>query len=225
MYNRPHSTSVLHRRGLTLALGLVLVMAAAVVLTPAAAAQEPIADLAISKSASPEPVANGGELTYTIVVSNIGDAPAGTVSEPVEVFDIYPSEFTLESFEITPVGSCVAAFAQLECQITTLDPGESATITASGTISTPGDDLVTNQALVDLPISRIDESSDTLNNIARAESTVLDVLPVGGVSREVAAGALPGGSAGSNGVAIAVVTALVVASTALAGGVLYARRR
>jgi len=40
----------------------------------------PLADLAITKTASPDPAASAGTLTYTLTVQNIGGSPAGNVT-------------------------------------------------------------------------------------------------------------------------------------------------
>lgn len=188
---------------------IVLALSAAVLIlllpkSPFATAQEPLPDLTITKTAEPNPVPNNSTLTYTIVVSNIGDAPAGSAELPIRVVDVFSADFSLESFEVTPAGTCHTDSGTLLCEFTTIGQGESVTITASGTLSTE-DNVVYNTALVDLPISRVPESIDTLNNITSIETSVLQ--PVGGISLSPALRPLPTQTGRSNGFNVAVLLA------------------
>lgn len=204
---------------------LALALVAFGVGAPSAVAQEPIADLVISKSAEPEPVVSGGTLTYTIEVTNAGDAATEVGPFPIEITDLYPSEFTLTSFEITPIGGCIAGpGSTVTCEVTSLDAGESVTVTIAGTVSAPSGDIVHNIALVDLAVSHIPESSEVANNTASFDSTVLPGA-VGGVSRDIDQDALGTGRGGLDRLTMALLAGLVITGVVLAGGVLYARRR
>ncbi|WP_458170484.1 COG1361 S-layer family protein [Kribbella sp. WER1] len=86
------------------------------VLTPVAAE----ADVSITKTAKPDPVAAGGELTYTLVARNNGPSAA----EDVKVTDTLPDGVTLVSAKPTQ-GSCTAT----TCELGTINSGSTATIT------------------------------------------------------------------------------------------------
>lgn len=145
--------------------------------SPAAArAQAPYVDLVVTKSDNPDPIVSGGALTYTIMVSNNGTATAGSPGTPVNILDHLPLQFTFGSSFISPTGSCVFVPPQdVQCQVDTLGPGDSVTITIDGYITLPYGGTVTNPAFVDLPVSWIPESIEISNNVDVENTTILAI--------------------------------------------------
>jgi uncharacterized repeat protein (TIGR01451 family) len=94
------------------------------------------ADMAIVKTATPNPVTEGTPLTYTLTVTNNGPASATTVS----VTDTLPSILTYLS-STTTQGSCSEAGGTVTCLLGTMADAASATVTiltlpnAAGVIS------------------------------------------------------------------------------------------
>jgi uncharacterized repeat protein (TIGR01451 family) len=91
------------------------------------------ADMAIVKTATPNPVTEGTPLTYTLAVTNNGPASATNVT----VLDTLPSTVTyLQS--TTNVGSCSEAGATVTCLLGTMASGANATITILTIPGQPG---------------------------------------------------------------------------------------
>ncbi len=88
-------------------------------------------DLAITKSASPDPVAVGETLTYTLTVTNNG--PDGATS--VVVTDPLPSQVTFQG--AVPIqGTCSEAGGTVSCNIGDLANGATATVTVTVILDT-----------------------------------------------------------------------------------------
>jgi uncharacterized repeat protein (TIGR01451 family) len=81
------------------------------------------ADMAITKTGSPNPVTQGTPLTYTLTVTNNGPATATTVT----VTDTLPSSLTYLSTTST-VGTCSEAGGTVTCQLGTMADAATATI-------------------------------------------------------------------------------------------------
>ncbi|MGW8762736.1 RCC1 domain-containing protein [Streptomyces sp. NPDC055815] len=130
------------------------------------AVSRPLADLATSLAASPEPVSNGGTLTYTIRVRNHGP----TAAEDVVLTDNLPA--TVRFTSATPSsGTCdtpaVGSTDTVTCRFDTLAAGGTATLTlkvlvrstaavtdgASATSSTPDPRTGNNAATITTPLS------------------------------------------------------------------------
>jgi uncharacterized repeat protein (TIGR01451 family) len=99
------------------------------------------ADMAIVKSATPNPVTEGTPLTYSLAVTNNGPASATNVT----VTDTLPSVMTYLS-STTTQGSCSEAGATVTCLLGTMANGDSATITILAIPGAPG--IVSNTAAV-----------------------------------------------------------------------------
>jgi uncharacterized repeat protein (TIGR01451 family) len=101
----------------------------------------PAADLAVTKSDSPDPVSRGSTLTYSVVVTNQGLNPAVAVS----LADQLPANVRFVS--VTPsAGSCAEANGTVTCSLGDIANGSSANISITVTPRRPG--TVTNTAQV-----------------------------------------------------------------------------
>jgi uncharacterized repeat protein (TIGR01451 family) len=103
-----------------------------------------LADISITKTDSPDPVAPGGDLTYTITVNNAGPDPAA----PIAMTDTLPAEVTFQSLAFPAPWNCttpaVGSGGTITCTRAALPSGGSAVFTlgtkvlasvTSGTIS------------------------------------------------------------------------------------------
>ncbi|MFG2819837.1 CARDB domain-containing protein [Kitasatospora sp. NPDC048365] len=127
----------------------------------------PLADLTVAVSASPEPVNNGSNLTYTVTVRNNGP----TAAEGVVVTDTVPANGRFVS-AATSRGSCVTppvgSTDSVTCTVGTLASGGTVTVTlvvralgtgpygitdtARATATTPDPDPANNAATISTPI-------------------------------------------------------------------------
>ncbi len=125
---------------------------------------KPATDISVTKSDSPDPVNNGGVLTYTLSIQNNTVVPA----EDVVVNDTLPAGFAVTS--VTPsVGSCSDQTApSIQCELGNLAANGSATITIVGTITTALT-TITNS------VSVTTDSPETVtnNNTDTEDTTVL----------------------------------------------------
>lgn len=121
----------LRRSTAVLTCGLVLLAALSVPAQSARGGRAPRqgADLAVTKSDSPDPVVVGGELTYTIVAKNKGPVTA----TGVRVEDTLPSEVQWSSTTTTK-GACEPSV----CTVGDLLKNESVTITIKVVPNSPG---------------------------------------------------------------------------------------
>jgi uncharacterized repeat protein (TIGR01451 family) len=119
------------------------------------------ANLSLTMSDAPDPVAVGGSITYTIVVNNAGPNSA----EGVAVRDTLPTGVNFISANSTQ-GTCTAT-SQVVCGIGTLANGASATVTIS--VSTTSGGVVTNTASVGSNTT----DPDLANNSSTTTTTVL----------------------------------------------------
>jgi uncharacterized repeat protein (TIGR01451 family) len=123
------------------------------------------ADVAITKTASPEPVTAGNQVTYTLSVRNNGPNPAAGV----QVVDTLPGGVTYVS-SVPSSGSCNVSGQTLTCGLGTIANGATGTVTVVVRVP-PGSDAtsVTNVASVTTTTS----DPDTTNNNASATSTIV----------------------------------------------------
>jgi uncharacterized repeat protein (TIGR01451 family)/outer membrane autotransporter protein len=116
------------------------------------------ADLSITKTDSADPVAPGGELRYTITVTNAGPEAA----EDVVVRDEIPAKLTY----VSEIGCLRSDFPQ--CLLGTIHPGQSKTVTMITTVNAGAEGTITNVATVSSNIS----DPDFDNNEATEETTI-----------------------------------------------------
>jgi uncharacterized repeat protein (TIGR01451 family) len=126
------------------------------------------ADVSITKSASPEPVNQGTNLTYTLQVTNAGPA----IAKGVTVTDVIPAQVTYVSSS-SSIGATLctytAATTTLSCPIGTMSVGSVVVITINATASTfSSASLSTNTATVTATTS----DPNLSNNTASATSTI-----------------------------------------------------
>lgn len=144
--------------------GVALALAA---LFPAAALAP--SDLSLTKSASPDPVIEGSQLTYTIEVRNDGPDPATNVI----VTDNVPGPSDADVVSTTPSqGSCTQQGNQpVTCNLGTVASGATATVTIVVTTKKAGS--ITNTASVtsDVP------DTNLANNTATTTTTVQAAPP------------------------------------------------
>jgi uncharacterized repeat protein (TIGR01451 family) len=120
------------------------------------------ADLAITKTDSPDPVTVGGTLTYTITVTNNGpnQATSATVS------DTLPAGTTLVSATASQ-GTC-SGTTTVTCSLGAINAAASATVTIIVLVTSSASSTLTNTATV----SGAPTDPDTANNSATATTTV-----------------------------------------------------
>ena len=128
------------------------------------------ADLSVTKTATPDPVVAGAELTYTITVTNSGPAPAVNVL----VSDLLPATLSVVSVTANFGGSCNAGIPgsmPTTCTFATLADGDSRTMTIVTLVdpATPDGTIISNNTST---------SSDTLdpNNLNNIDTTTTTVI-------------------------------------------------
>jgi uncharacterized repeat protein (TIGR01451 family) len=99
------------------------------------------AELAVRLTASPEPVAVGGNLLYTLVVTNRGPASA----TDTVLTDLLPADLILDSITASQ-GVCSNDNGTVTCQLGEVRPGFTATVTLRGRPTVA--ELMANLALV-----------------------------------------------------------------------------
>jgi uncharacterized repeat protein (TIGR01451 family) len=115
---------------------------------PAGAWLPPQADLSIRKSASPDPVAPGANLTYLIQVANAG--PDAAMADTVT--DVIPSGTTFVSLASPAGWTCltpiVGGSGAISCTISTLGVGATASFTLVVNVTAADGATITNTATV-----------------------------------------------------------------------------
>jgi uncharacterized repeat protein (TIGR01451 family) len=132
------------------AVGFILLL---VILSAGPAWAQAAAELTVDKTGSPNTVVEGEEITYTIEVSNTGDAAA----RAVVVEDRVPNGARFVSAEAGD-GTCEQAAGEVTCNLGTLDPGENGTVTLT-VRATGSTSPIVNTATADSPDA--DPASDT----------------------------------------------------------------
>jgi uncharacterized repeat protein (TIGR01451 family) len=99
-------------------------------------------DLGVTKTAAPDPVELGANLTYTVAVTNVGSETATGVT----LEDLLPAQVDFVSVNST-AGNCTETGGLIECNLGALAPGEGAVITIVATANAEGS--ICNTARVD----------------------------------------------------------------------------
>ena len=135
--------------------------------------QNPVVDLLVNKSDDVDPLAIGDNVTYTIVVNNLGPSSA----ENIVVADLMPATgLTFQSVSTTTGGSCPAApppgtlGASITCNFPFLAAGQTATVTLVATGVAKG--TVANNVTVSSDETTAGFDSDPLNNNQSENTTV-----------------------------------------------------
>ena len=119
----------------------------------------PIADLSVTKTASPDPVTTGDDLTYTVTVTNNGPDPATSVT----VTDNLPPETTFVSCSSTGSGVCGGSGNNRTVTFALLPSGASETITfvANVNCSVADGTVISNTATVSSSTPDPDPNNDS----------------------------------------------------------------
>ncbi len=138
------------------------------------------ADMAIVKTASPNPVTEGTPLTYSLAVTNNGPASATNVT----VTDTLPSVMTYLSSNTTQ-GSCSEAGGTVTCLLGTMANGATATITILTLPDAPG--VVTNTATVTAdqtdPVTSNNSSTQTETIVAPTSISLQSLAAYSGTDK------------------------------------------
>ena len=127
------------------------------------------ADLAVTKTDNPDPVTEGGNVTYTVVVTNNGPGPASNVllTDPLDALVALVSA--------TPTqGACSESLGTVSCSLGSLASNATATVTIIVTTPDIVDTVqITNQASV----SGTEPDPVAGNNTATEQTTVVPTGP------------------------------------------------
>lgn len=151
------------------------------------------ADLSITKTASPNPVNSGSQLTYTLTLHNNGPNRA----QYVNVADTLPDGVTVVSGN-PGIFTCSNSTTNngFGCQVDSLDSGQSATITIVVNVTASSGSTLTNTATV----SSQNVDPDASNNTATVTTSVAAGAPSSQAHRSVpAGGAATASTVGSSG--------------------------
>ena len=127
------------------------------------------ADVSLTKSAAPPSPVAGGNITYTIVVTNSGPDPATNVT----VTDPVPAGTTLVSSSSTQ-GTC-SGTTTVTCSVGTLASAATATITIVVATTAPG--AVTNTATVAATEIDPDAADNTAQAITQVSAAAVAAIP------------------------------------------------
>ncbi|HEX9387527.1 MAG TPA: hypothetical protein VF918_14480 [Anaerolineales bacterium] len=122
----------------------------------------PPADLSVAKFDSPDPVAKGATLTYSVVVTNNGPGAAITV----QLTDSLPANVRFVSVMV-PDGSCTEVDGFITCERFSLAVGASWTVTIVVTPKKAG--VITNT----VQVSSLSPDPNQANNMDTEETTVI----------------------------------------------------
>ena len=129
---------------------------------------DPVADLTLTNSDSPDPILSGQQLTYTLGVHNNGPATATGIS----LSDSLPGGVSFVSATTTQ-GSCVHPGNSVVCSIGNMASGADVTVTIKIDTGAPG--TIVNDATV---LSTATDPNNA-NNSASASTTVRPVADLG----------------------------------------------
>jgi uncharacterized repeat protein (TIGR01451 family) len=120
--------------------------------------RRPGTDLSLTKLDEPDPVAPKGNLTYTLEARNLGSNPAPSAG----IADTLPAGTTF----VSASAGCTNAAGTVTCELGTLAPGESKSVTI--VVSPKRTGTIVNTATVGSAVS----DPDTSNNTATSTTTV-----------------------------------------------------
>jgi uncharacterized repeat protein (TIGR01451 family) len=130
------------------------------------------ADLAISKTATPNPVVAGTNVTYTISVSNAGPSSATNVV----VKDTIPAQVSVLS--ATPsAGSCTAGIPGITCTIGSMAAPGSATITVVANVNpnVPNGTMINNTATVSSDVPDPNNGNNSATSAVTVNAAAADL--------------------------------------------------
>lgn len=133
------------RRGAAAVLALVLATTGFLIAAPPASAQNPVS---IDVTSGPNPVANGGQLTYTIVVTNTGGAKVTELTLSDQVTGLTGVDGTNALVLTSTHGSCGQTGNTVTCQTGTLQGFDTWTVTIRGAVTAPNGTTLNNTATV-----------------------------------------------------------------------------
>jgi uncharacterized repeat protein (TIGR01451 family) len=125
----------------------------------------PLADLAITQTDAPDPVASGAVITYTLTVVNNGPSNAAGVS----VVNTLPAGLTYLS-STPPTAGCVHTTQVVTCTLGSVNAGASQVVQISARANLSIAGVVTNQAVV----SSATTEAVPANNTSAQNTTVAD---------------------------------------------------
>ncbi|HYR94397.1 MAG TPA: DUF11 domain-containing protein [Methylomirabilota bacterium] len=132
---------------------------------PAGAWLLPQADLSITKSGSPDPVAPGANLTYLIEVANAGPDAATAVT----VTDTIPSGTTFVSLASPAGWTCLTIVGPITCTIPTLGVGATAYFTLVVNVTAGDGATITNTATVVSATTDLNQRNNTATATTRVK--------------------------------------------------------
>ena len=146
----------------------------------AIATLHPIADLGVTATALPEPVAVGSNLTITVTVTNLGPANATSVV----LKSMLPPQVNIVSLTGGP-GGCTNDEGVIRCALGTLPPGGSTMVTLILSPQTPNP--LTNQVSVNTGAVDFHHTNDAVEVVSSVEVTPFIIAPP--LPRQVVEGA------------------------------------
>jgi len=129
----------------------------------------PLADLSVAQSDSPDPVAPGGTLTYTLQVTNLG--PSSSTGSTL--VDALPTGVSFVSAN-PGAPTCTLAASVVTCQLAGLGPAASHTVTLVVTVAP-----ATSGALSNTASATGNETDPVSANNSDSETTTVSTLPLG----------------------------------------------
>lgn len=201
--------------------GAVLILTAALA-GPVLAGLPIVADLSVTKSGLPSPVAAGGNITYTITIQNAGPAtatavnasdttPAGTtfvsVTTPAGWTASTPAVGATGTVTLSNASLTVAAGAQVFTLVVNVNPG------------TPGGTVITNTAFV---VSSTSDGNPSNNNATSTLDVAGAATPAPTPAASLADAAMPEAGSGSP---LAALGFAVLLMGALGASAVFAVRR
>lgn len=137
------------------------------------------ADLKITKDASPNPVRNGSNLTYTMTITNNGSAAANSVT----VTDNLPAGTTFVSCNATGGGVCGGTGNNRTITFNSLASGASATIALVANVNSLCGSQITNTATVRSATTPVSNSTTVTTTVQCADPRTVRLACPGSANR------------------------------------------